>query len=61
MQHSAIIDITVLLAIAKRKGLTQQELCDRAGLNRCIIHRIKKGKSEPKLSTIQKLIEAVNG
>jgi predicted transcriptional regulator len=60
MQQSTVINIERLLAEAKKKGLTQEKLCKKAGVNRCIIPRLREGKIKTKLSTISKLLKALN-
>jgi transcriptional regulator with XRE-family HTH domain len=61
MQQIVTIDIDQLLGIAARRGLNKQQLCDKAGLNRCIISRIKKSNGRARPTTAMKLIKAANG
>lgn len=48
-----------LKALRKKKGWTQQELAERAGIKLTHISTLEKSDSDPKLSTILKLIEAL--
>lgn len=48
-----------LRALRKEKGWTQQELAETAGIKLTHISTLEKKDSDPKLSTILKLIEAL--
>jgi transcriptional regulator with XRE-family HTH domain len=51
--------LTRLKAMRERKALTQQELADRAGINRVTLARIETGGAEPYPATVRKLAEAL--
>lgn len=42
------------------KGLTLQELAEKAGLNRIAIRKIENGESAPKTETLQRIAEALS-
>jgi len=48
-----------LKALRKKKGWTQQQLAEAAGIKLTHISTLEKNDSDPKLSTIGKLIEAL--
>ncbi|MGY5449340.1 helix-turn-helix domain-containing protein [Agarivorans sp. MS3-6] len=58
LKSMAISD--ALKDIRKRKGLTQGELANLAGVELTQISRIERGVSEPKLETIKNLAIALN-
>ncbi len=43
-----------------KAGLTQKELARRAGVSQSLIARIEKGDINPRLSTLQKILEVIN-
>ena len=45
--------------ILKQRGLTQNELADRLGINRVSLSRILSNKNDMRLSTIKKIAEAI--
>nr|DAU96143.1 MAG TPA: helix-turn-helix domain protein [Caudoviricetes sp.] len=48
------------LAIRKKRGLTQDELCGRAGLSRQTLYELEKGiKTDVKMSTLTALASAL--
>lgn len=52
--------ISKLAIVRKEKGLTQEALATKAGVNRVLIARFEKGRSNPKLDTLRKLALALN-
>ena len=42
----------------RRAGLTQRELAERAGTSQAAIARIERGRQEPSLETLQKILRA---
>lgn len=46
--------------LRKRAGLTQKELARRAGVSQSLISRIEKGSVDPKLSTLQAVLNVLN-
>ena len=52
--------ISKLAIVRKEKGLTQEALATKAGVNRVLIARFEKGRSNPKLDTLKKLAIALN-
>ena len=51
--------LTRLKDVRQRKALTQQQLADRAGVNRVTIARIEGGKDEPFPTTVRKVADAL--
>ncbi|MBS7248885.1 MAG: CBS domain-containing protein [Candidatus Freyarchaeota archaeon] len=49
-----------LKRLRKRAGLTQKELAKRAGVSQSLISRIERGSVDPKLSTIQALLNVLS-
>ncbi|MGN8791319.1 MULTISPECIES: helix-turn-helix transcriptional regulator [Acidaminococcus] len=48
------------LEIRKQRGLTQDELCERAGLSRQTLYELEKGiKTDVKMSTLTALASAL--
>ena len=45
--------------ILKQRGLTQNELADRLGINRVSLSRILSNKNDMRVSTIQKIADAI--
>ena len=54
-----MVKLTRLKDIRQRKALTQQQLADRAGVNRVTIARIEGGKDEPFPTTVRKVADAL--
>jgi transcriptional regulator with XRE-family HTH domain len=54
-----MVKLTRLKDVRQRKALTQQQLADRAGLNRVTIARIESGKDEPFPTTVRKVADAL--
>lgn len=42
-------------------GLTQKEVAQRAGISQPLVARIEKGGVDPRLSTLSRLVEVLNG
>jgi len=52
-------DPASLLRMAReRSGLTQRALADRAGTSQSVVARIERGQSSPRVSTLNRLVEA---
>lgn len=51
--------IKSLQALREKKGLTLQELGDRAGLKAANIHKIESGVYKPNLETIMRIADAL--
>src|SRR3954452_22107034 len=56
---SSMAKLTRLRDVRQRKALTQQQLADRAGVNRVTIARIEGGKDEPFPTTVRKVADAL--
>jgi transcriptional regulator with XRE-family HTH domain len=54
-----MVKLTRLKDVRQRKALTQQQLADRAGVNRVTIARIEGGKDEPFPTTLRKVADAL--
>ena len=54
-----MVKLTRLKDVRQRKALTQQQLADRAGVNRVTIARIETGKDEPFPTTVRKVADAL--
>lgn len=54
-----MVKLTRLKDVRQRKALTQQQLADRAGVNRVTIARIEGGKDEPFPTTVRKVADAL--
>jgi transcriptional regulator with XRE-family HTH domain len=54
-----MVRLTRLKDVRHRKALTQQQLADRAGVNRVTIARIEGGKDEPFPTTVRKVADAL--
>ncbi len=48
-----------LKTLRKEKGLSQEELAERSGLNRPYISGIEKGKRNVSIETVEKLSQAL--
>jgi transcriptional regulator with XRE-family HTH domain len=48
-----------LLRARKRAGLTQEEVAERSGVHATEVSRIEAGKRDPRISTMERLAEAV--
>jgi transcriptional regulator with XRE-family HTH domain len=46
--------------IRKRKGITQEELAERAGLNRTHLYRLEGGKQSMTLRTLKMIADALD-
>jgi transcriptional regulator with XRE-family HTH domain len=51
--------LTRLKDVRRRKALTQQQLAEKAGVNRVTIARIEGGKDEPFPTTVRKVADAL--
>jgi len=49
-----------LKTLRKEKGLSQEELAERSGLNRPYISGIEKGKRNVSIETVEKLSQALH-
>ena len=54
-----MVKLTRLKDVRRRKALTQQQLAERAGVNRVTIARIEGGTDEPFPTTIRKVADAL--
>jgi transcriptional regulator with XRE-family HTH domain len=59
LYHLDMVKLTRLKDVRQRKALTQQQLADRAGVNRVTIARIEGGKDEPFPTTVRKVADAL--
>ncbi len=55
----SMVKLTRLRDVRQRKALTQQQLAERAGVNRVTIARIEGGKDEPFPTTVRKVADAL--
>lgn len=56
---AGMVKLTRLRDVRQRKALTQQQLADRAGVNRVTIARIEGGEDEPFPTTVRKVADAL--
>ena len=49
-----------LRELRQEAGLSQRELAERIGSTQSAIARMEKGEAEPRVSTLEKLAEALN-
>lgn len=49
-----------LIRLRRVRGLSQKELAIMAGITKETLNLIEQGKSDPKLSTIKKIVKALN-
>src|SRR5689334_18650594 len=54
-----MVRLTRLKDVRQRRALTQQQLADRAGVNRVTIARLEGGKDEPFPTTVRKVADAL--
>jgi transcriptional regulator with XRE-family HTH domain len=54
-----MVKLTRLKDVRQRKALTQQQLAERAGVNRVTIARIESGTDEPFPTTVRKVADAL--
>jgi HTH-type transcriptional regulator, competence development regulator len=54
-----MVKLTRLKDVRQRKALTQQQLAEKAGVNRVTIARIEGGKDEPLPTTLRKVADAL--
>lgn len=47
--------------LRRRAGLTQKELAERIGVSQSLISRIERGSVDPKLSTVQAILNILSG
>ena len=50
----------IVLLHRKQSGLTRNQLADLAGVGKTVIYDIEKGKETIRLSTLQKVLRALN-
>lgn len=48
----------LIKAVRRRQGLTQTELAKRAGISQPVVSAYERGRRDPTLSTLRKLVEA---
>ena len=46
-------------ALRERRGLTQEQLAEKAGVGRSHLARLETGKQDPTLSTLEKIASAL--
>jgi len=57
----AIIDLhNIVIFHRKKAGLSRNELAELAGVGKTVIFDLEKGKTTVKLSTTEKILEALN-
>ncbi|MGD9708040.1 MAG: helix-turn-helix domain-containing protein [Candidatus Delongbacteria bacterium] len=57
----AIIDLHNIIKFHRKKaGLSRNELAELAGVGKTVIFDLEKGKTSVKLSTVEKILEALN-
>ncbi|MGD9707950.1 MAG: helix-turn-helix domain-containing protein [Candidatus Delongbacteria bacterium] len=57
----AIIDLhNIIIFHRKKAGLSRNELSELAGVGKTVIFDLEKGKTSVKLSTAEKILEALN-
>jgi transcriptional regulator with XRE-family HTH domain len=49
-----------LLALRERRGLSQADVCRRAGLSRSTLSKLESGRSVPTIETLLKLANSMN-
>src|SRR5712692_2884225 len=54
-----MVTLARLRSVRQRKALTQQELAEKAGVNRVTIARLEGGVDEPRPATLRKLAAAL--
>ncbi len=47
-------------SIREAQGITQRALASRAGITQAALFRLESGATDPRLSTLRKLAEALN-
>jgi len=55
-----VVKISNLATLRKKKGLTQEALARKSGVNRVLIARFERGRSNPTLDTLQKIALALD-
>lgn len=55
------VDLSELKRMRKKLGVTQEELAKRTGLSQAYIAKLESGKVDPKLSTLQKILNSLDG
>jgi transcriptional regulator with XRE-family HTH domain len=54
-----MVSLTRLRMVRERRALTQQQLAERAGVNRVTIARLERGRDDPFPTTVRKLADAL--
>lgn len=49
-----------ILLLRLDKGLSQEELADKAGMKQSVISRIENGESEPRIETVNRIAKALD-
>jgi predicted nucleotidyltransferase/DNA-binding XRE family transcriptional regulator len=57
-QATAAASSVILRTARHRAGLTQRELADRAGVTQSVVSAYERGRREPSLSTLRRLVDA---
>ncbi len=55
------VDLSELKRMRKKRGITQEELAQEAGLSQAYIAKLESGKADPKLSTLQRILACLEG
>ena len=55
----SVITLVRLKGVRERRALTQQQLAEKAGVNRVTIARLERGKDQPFPTTVRKLADAL--
>src|SRR5579884_3572633 len=55
----AMVKLARLKLVRERKALTQQQLAEKAGVNRVTITRLEQGSDQPFPTTVRKLADAL--
>lgn len=50
---------TRIIALRKRRGLTQEQLAEKAGVGRSHLARLETARQDPTLSTLEKIAKAL--
>jgi predicted transcriptional regulator len=57
--HPRVVTGPQIRAARSLIGMHQAELCRRAGISRTTLHEFEAGKSDPSLSTVERLVRAL--
>lgn len=54
------LDIESILRLAAERGISDEEICNSAGVHCITLYRWRTGKCRPHVSTLAKLIKRIN-